>query len=223
MKKTILFFFLLIPLLFSVFSCSQPSPTSTQPTPTPVPPLYIDNFEDNDYANLLTSQWLATAIGGASQLHYCLLQTGPNKNGAYALVVSATVQAAIDAGPYYYGMAYLNTGSTGSAVPADISKYNKLRFYAALCDAVEGSASLLFTVNIYGGTSSQASINVATAFNPVFKDYSLNLSDFTVDSGTLADLKSGLKQIIFNVFIQSPAANDTADIQFYIDDVRFTQ
>ena len=53
-----------------------------------------------------------------------------------------------------------------------------------------------------------------------FKDYSLPLSEFTVNNGTLFELKESVEQLMFKV-ITYGTNGDTLEYSLYIDDVRF--
>ena len=219
----------LIAILFSfLFSCSDNKPSSPQPTATPtsvatIAPLYVDDFEDNNYVNVFNTNWLASANGGSSFLHGCFIYSGDNKNGAYAMVLSATVEAAINAGAFYYGTSYITTGIVANATPVNISVYSKMKFSAAIDGYATGSAYPYFYVYMNDGSSITAWKEISNTFDPVFKEYVLDLSSFNVSGGALNDLYTNLKQIIFYVDVRSLTQSDTADVQFYIDDIRFTQ
>jgi len=217
-------------IVFSGSGCSgnnpeEPAPTATiTPPPTAtITPLVIDNFEDGaDLDNYFNPSWFASAVGGASTLHNWGEYTGVEKNGSYAFKVSGYAQANATAGSYYYGNLNFSTGATTGANPADITGYNNMKFSMYLGGAVTGSAYLSVQIWMSDGGTNEAWKEIAATFDPVFHEYVIDLSTFS-PIGTLSGLYADLKQIIFYIYARSTVQNDDAEIQCYIDDIRFTE
>ncbi len=192
------------------------SPTITcTPTSTSTPPdLYIDNFEDGNLANLI-STWGSNSMGD-SVIHYQGLITPPPGNGSYAYALTTTVQVAAG---MTYGYATISTGPTGSALPLNARAYNKLMFLRRYNGTVHGGTKTLF-VTITDDVN-MASYQIGSVFSTGLDDWELNLrQSYSLSGGTIDDLLSNIKQINFTCYTNG-VPGDAIDIELVIDDVRF--
>ncbi len=203
--------------------CSK-SGTAAEPAPANTPgDIAVDNFEDGNTNNCFNTWYSGTVSGGGTSVITWGVEAAPPGNGSYACRVS--VFAAADdynAGTgFYNGIAQLNSGPTAAANEVDVSTYSKLVFSASFDGTIAASATPVISVDISNNVyyASQAAL---TTFDPVFKEYQLDLASFTPAGGTLNEILSACRQVRFMI-MAAGSQDDTMSAELMVDDIRFVK
>jgi hypothetical protein len=195
------------------------TPTSTftvtvTSTATPAP-LWIDDVEDDNFANLISS-WSANTATGTT-VHALGPQAAPPGAGSYAMGLTATTQIQAGQTMNYLG---LSTGATGSATPVDARLYNHLRF-GRMLNGVIASGSGTFFVEMTNDVVT-ASWQIGGGLSQSYGPCDINLRfNYGIGGGTIEELLADVKQIRFMYYLNG-TSGDSAMIELVIDDVRFT-
>ena len=194
---------------------STATPTVTVTSTSTPADLYVDDFEDGDYNNAISSWGANTLVG--SLVHYYGLITPPPGNGSHSFAVTATVN--VQTGNT---LAYVNTstGPTGSATAMNASMYNKLRFGRMFNGALYSGSKSIY-ISIYDDLNI-AQYQIISVFSTAFEEAEINLrSGYSLTGGTIDALLSNIKQINVSVYVQG-VPGDNMIFNLVIDDMRFT-
>ena len=208
-------------VLLMLGACTQAGEEGTNSAPedeAALVPLYVDDFEDGDKNNIIGT-WIHTGLTTVDTFETV---APPPGNGSYALYLHGAMKADMPyAGSLYIGASNVNTGNTMTATPVDVSSYERICFgLSFFCFDSVNSTEL--KVSLSGSNDTNAiTYDLLSDPDSDFKDYSLPLSEFTVDIGTLSGLKESVEQIMFQVVISSENNGDTMEYRLFIDDVRF--
>ncbi len=215
-----------VAIFMALASCSKENPQEPAPDPTETPtptPYYVDDFEDGDSVNVFTNTWMPAVQGGISRVDDFGIYTGAEKNGSYALKVTGYAEAAVDSGSEYWGLISANSGATSGADPIDVTEYNEFKFSSYLGGTTTGDAYINFNISISNGTDA-AWGTLAVDYDPVFREYTADMYGLTLNgSATYSDVYSSVKQITFTIYAYSPTQYDGAEIEFFLDDIRFSK
>ena len=206
-------------VLLMLGACTQAGEDGTASAPedgTASVPLYVDDFEDGDKDNIIGTWYTdLTTVNTFDTV------APPPGNGSYALNLQKTMKADfLYGGSLYFGASNVNTGNTTSATPVDVSSYERICFgLSFFCfDSVKSTE---LKVSLSGSNdTNMITYELLSDSDSDFKDYSLPLSEFTVNNGTLFELKESVEQLMFKV-ITYGTNGDTLEYSLYIDDVRF--
>ncbi|NBC30229.1 MAG: hypothetical protein GVY29_09605, partial [Spirochaetes bacterium] len=184
-------------VLLGLGSCTQAGQSgngSAEGEPAPAP-LYVDDFEDGDRHNVIGT-WMYTNLTTVNTFDAV---SAPPGNGSYALELDAEMEATVpyQGGSIYWGASSVNTGSAMAATPVDVTDYGKICFGLSFLASGPGPE---LDVSLYG-TNGTIKYELLSDFDSDFKEYSLQLSDFTVTSGSLSEIKASVEQIMFQVYV----------------------
>lgn len=216
---------IIIAVFMVLASCSKENPQEPAPDPTETPtptPYYVDDFEDGDIVNALTNTWMYTVQGGDSRVDDFGLSTGAEKNGSYSLKVTGYAEAELDGGSEYWGLISTNSGATSGADPIDVTGYNEFKFSSYLGGTTTGDAYVNFNISISNGTDAAWGTLMAD-YDPVFREYAVDMYGLTLNGAAYNDVYSSVKQITFTIYAYSPTQYDGAEIEFFVDDIRFSR
>lgn len=194
---------------------ATPTATITVTSTSTPPDLWVDDFEDGDLLNPISS-WGANTLLGTT-IHFQGLITPPPGSGSYSFAVTAT--ADIQTGNT---MAYVNlsTGPVSGATPMNASAYNKLRFGRLFNGTISGGSKSVY-VTIYGATNF-VQYSMGAVFSPVFEEWDIGLrASYFLSGGTLDEVLGNITQINVSAYITG-SPGEYMDFNLVIDDVRFT-
>jgi len=197
-------------VLLMLGACTQAGEDGTAP-------LYVDDFEDGDKNNIIGT-WIHTGLTTVDTFETV---APPPGNGSYALYLHGAMKADMPyAGSLYIGASNVNTGNTMTATPVDVRNYERICFGLSFLRLGSYSSTEL-KVSLSGSNdTNMITYELLSDSDSDFKDYSLPLSEFTVNNGTLFELKESVEQLMFKV-ITYGTNGDTLEYSLYIDDVRF--
>ena len=221
--------FVVATLFITVFliSCSEAgnSGSGGGGTPSlPLAPKYVDDFEDNSKNNPINF-WMCTSAPPQATVNTFEIVSTPPGIGNYALKLDADISAATEISQgNYYGNLPMHTGATGSATPMDGTDYNRIAFSISFEEttALTPGASIEVTLRLNGGSGSVISYDLLNDFQSTFTEYTIPLTDFTVNAGSLSDVIASIKQISYTFVIRGDE-NDSVGFTFILDELRFEE